>query len=202
MEQRFICGRCGRIHVPDRPIVDEIITCGCGYRFYCFGNSGMMITVPAQELRDTVCEAMRRFVQATGRCRDAPAPPSETENIRKILLRMDSTGLLEIALQKMQEEDFGETLMHSNDVVSILELIHENKDAVVKGQKGYVSIIEQRSRNHRKSETDYLQLMENTLAAIPEREAVCREEAPLKQWQTDIMEEDIRRTGLLFGASG
>ncbi len=202
MEQRFICERCGRIHALNQPIVDEVITCECGYRFYCFGNSGLIINVPEHELRDTVCEMMRRFVQSTGRCRDAPAPPPETENIRKLLLRMNSMGLLEIALQKMQEEDFGETLMHSNDIESILELLHENKDALVKGQKGYVSIIEQRNRNHRKSEIDYLQLMENTLAAIPGKTTVCREETPLKQWQIDIMEEDARRTGLLFGESG
>ena len=145
---------------------------------------------------------IRRFVQATGRCRDAPAPPSETEDIRQILRRMDSAGLLEIALQKMQEEDFGVTLLHCNDIESILEILHEDKDAVVKELKGYVSVKELKSRNHRKSETDYLQLMENTLAAVQENETVCREEIPLKQWQIDIMEENARRTGLLFGESG
>ena len=44
MEHRFICERCGRIHVLNRPIVDEIITCKCGFRFYCFGNNGMKIS--------------------------------------------------------------------------------------------------------------------------------------------------------------
>lgn len=202
MEHRFICERCGRIHVLNRPIVDEIITCKCGFRFYCFGNNGMKIILPEQELLEKVCEMIRRFVQATGRCRDAPAPPSETEDIRQILRRMDSAGLLEIALQKMQEEDFGVTLLHCNDIESILEILHEDKDAVVKELKGYVSVKELKSRNHRKSETDYLQLMENTLAAVQENETVCREEIPLKQWQIDIMEENARRTGLLFGESG
>ena len=159
MEHRFICERCGRIHVLNRPIVDEIITCKCGFRFYCFGNNGMKIILPEQEL-------------------------------------------LEIALQKMQEEDFGVTLLHCNDIESILEILHEDKDAVVKELKGYVSVKELKSRNHRKSETDYLQLMENTLAAVQENETVCREEIPLKQWQIDIMEENARRTGLLFGESG
>lgn len=202
MAQSFVCQQCHRKHTVEEAMIDGIITCECGYRFYCFGNSGMTITMPVEEIRGKTRDLMRRFVQSTGRCRDAPSPPSETGNIMQILQRMDSRGLLEIALKKIQEEDFGETLLHSNDIVIILELLNENKDAVVKGQKGHVNVMEQRNRNCRKSETDYLQLVKDTLAPFEDRETVCREETPLKQWQIDIMEENARRTGLLFGESG
>ena len=202
MAQSFVCGRCGRIRVLDQPIVDEIVVCKCGFRFYCYGNKGMTITMPAQELCDQVIDQMRRFVQATGRYRGAPALPSEAVNINKILQQMDSMGLLEIALEKLQEEDFGGTLLHCYDIISILELLHEKKDAVVKKQKDYVSVVEQRSKNHKHPEIDYIQLVNNTLAAISGNESVCREEEQLRQWQIDIMEDNARRTGLLFGESG
>ena len=202
MAQSFVCERCGRIRVLDQPIVDEIVFCECGFRFYCFGNKGMKITMPAQELCDQFIDLMKRFVQATGRCRDAPAPRSEAVNIKKILLQMDSMGLLEIALEKIQAEEFGRILMHCCDVEDILEIINEDKDAVVKKQNGYVSIKEQKSRKHKNSEIDYLQLVSDTLAAIPGNGTDCREEEQYNQWQIDIMEENARRTGLLFGISG
>jgi len=92
--------------------------------------------------------------------------------------------------------------MHCCDVEDILEILNEDKDAVVKKQNGYVSIKEQKSRKHKKSETDYLQLVSDTLAAIPGNETDCRDEEQLRQWQVDIMEENARRTGFLFGISG
>ena len=49
---------------------------------------------------------------------------------------------------------------------------------------------------------DYLQLVSDTLAAIPGNETDCRDEEQLRQWQVDIMEENARRTGFLFGISG
>ena len=199
--QRFFCERCGRIHVLDQAVVDEIISCECGFRFYCFGNKGLKINIPVLELHDQVFDLMKRFIQATGRCRDAPAPRSEAVNIKKILLQMDSMGLLEIALEKIQAEEFGRILMHCVDVEDILEILNEDKDALVKKQNGYVNIKEQKSWKHKKSEIDYLQLVSNTLTAIPGN-TICREEEQLRQWQTDIMEENARRTGLLFGESG
>ena len=202
MAQSFVCERCGRIRVLDQPIVDEIVFCECGFRFYCFGNKGMKITMPAQELCDQVIDHMRRFVQTTGRYRGAQALPSEAININKILQQMDSTGLLEIALEKIQVEVFGRILMHCCDVEDILEIINEDKDAVVKKQNGYVSIKEQKSRKHKNSEIDYLQLVSDTLAEIPGNGTDCREEEQYNQWQIDIMEENARRTGFLFGISG
>ena len=194
----FTCAACGRRHVRNASMVDEFVSCACGQSFYVFYNQGMTLTVPADEMtNDSIKQLFRRFVVGTGRCRDARVdqPMSYMELLKKI----DPLALMEISLERYQQETFGNQLMNAGDVETVLEIINEKKDALVKGQDDYVTVMEQKPRRSRREPSDYLSMLEDGNVVMSNGQITYLHEKPLRQWQIDIMEQDAARTGYLFG---
>ncbi len=198
MKQVFVCPCCHRRYDYEQRVVDEVINCGCGFVFYVFGHQGLTIQLPEEEANEAVCEALRRLVRTTGRFPDAPSPGRRKGFAAEIGM-IPPLALIEMGLQRMQTASFGGQILHSGDVESILEILNEKKDALVKRQNGYVTVMEQKVRNRKKGEVDYLRLMEEGFGYDPEGPGEAPPEESLRPWQMEIMEEDQARTGYLFG---
>ena len=194
----FTCAACGKRHAWKGTGVDGFIHCDCGFRFYVFCHQGMTFTIPAEEIgNESLKEMFRRFVVTTGRCQDASV--NRPAGVLDLLKKIDPLALLEIALERVQQETFGNQIMNAGDVEIILEILNQKKDAVVKGQKGYVSIQEVKARHSRREAVHFLQMLEDENAAMPNGPAACLHEDPRRQWQADVMERDAARSGYLFG---
>lgn len=199
----FTCPACGSRHIRREHLVDEYIHCNCGLDLYVFYNEGMTFTIPAKEMtRESFRQSFRRLVIDTGRCPGAHVEPVAV-NYMEMLRRIDSLVLMEISLEKYQEETIGKQVLHCGDIETILEIINEpGKDALVKGTEEGAVVKEQKTRVPKKQKQDYIRLVEDGLAALSNGQMTYLEDRPLKQWQVDIMKQDAARTGLLFGDAG
>ena len=193
----FMCAACGKRHIRPAIKVDEFVRCECGLTFYAFYREGMSFTIPVNELRDEVIQLFQNLVLSTGRCAGAKA--SKISTLRELLKNVDSLALIELGLERYQMETFDNRQMNAGDVACILEIINEKMDALVKGQDGYVSIMEQKPRRHKGEPVDYLHLLDDEYAVMPNNPMMFLQEPPLRPWQEDIMEQDAERTGYLFG---
>ncbi len=193
----FTCAACGRQHVRSSDQIDEFIRCECGLTFYAFYKQGMMFALPVTELSDAVIKRFQSLVFSTGRCAGAMA--SKPPTLREVLRNVDSMALIELGMERYQMETFGNQIMNAGDIESVLEIINEKKDALVKRQDGYVNIMEQKLKKHKKEQDDYLRALNDEYAIMPNGQMMFMQEQPLRQWQMDIMEQDAKRTGYLFG---
>ena len=109
-----------------------------------------------------------------------------------ILWTVDPLALMEIGLERYQAERLGKCLLNCGDVVSICGSISRNRDVTVKNKGNYVDIIE----IHRKVKR------REPLPFTGEPIAYLNEEYQLKDWQKEVMEEDARQSGYLFGDAG
>lgn len=207
----FTCMACGRKHIRQERLVDEHIHCECGFDFYAFYNQGLSLTIPTDEIRNQpVARAFRRLIFSTGRCRDAEAEAADYGDYMgstdytgdtdcvdytkytALLQKADPLGLMEAGLERYQEETLGKLLLNCGDVVSICESLNKNRDVAVKNKGSYVDIIEMQ-RKVKKRQTIRL-----ARPPVP----FLTEDDRLKGWQKEVMEEDGKRNGYLFGDAG
>ena len=186
----FTCVACGRKHIRRERLVDEHIHCECGFDFYAFYNQGLSLTIPTDEImKQSVIKAFQRFIVSTGRCQDAQVEPTD---YTYFLQKADPLGLMEVGLERYQAETLGKLLLNCGDVVSICESLNKNRDVTVKNKGNYVDIIEMQ-RKVKKRET---------FSFPGQPAAFLKEEGQLKDWQKEVMEEDAKRSGYLFGDAG
>ena len=194
----FACAVCGKRHTEHGSLVDKFVRCACGTEYYVFSYRGLQVTIPAGEMKDEyVLRGFRNFVVSTGRCRDAGVERCVT--LREALEITEPTVLMEAGLRRYQQGKYGNGRMNSGDVESILEIVNEGKDAVVKGQKEGVSVMEQRVKARTQPSADYRRMMEEQRPKTAGGGRIRMTGPPLRQWQLDIMEEDAARAGHLFG---
>ena len=136
----FICMFCGKKHTRMEQLVDEHIHCNCGKDFYVFYNQGLVIAMPSEEITSNcVTRAFRNFVTSTGRCQDVRDEPVEYVSFMK---NTNPLVLIEVGLERYQEETLGKRFMTCDDVVSICESLNKKRDVAIKDKGGYVDIIE------------------------------------------------------------
>lgn len=73
--KRYIisCPRCSKKHSLQGMVIDEVISCSCGFDYYAFAADDLQIVLPSSEAAyKSIARAMRRFVVANGRCQDIP----------------------------------------------------------------------------------------------------------------------------------
>ena len=174
----FLCSGCGRRHKRALERVDEIIRCECGASFYVFFSRGMMFSIPANEFSDAVIRKFQSLVYAAGRIPGSAAamPSAEAE----VLRNTDPMKLIEIGLGRYQRETFGNHLMDAGDLVNVLEIINVEKDAIVKGQKECVSVMEQKLRKRKKITVNYLQILNDEYADQMDVQAASFGESPAR----------------------
>lgn len=144
--QEVVCPRCHRVHRCRTAVMDEYIDCSCGLSFYSFSYKGLRIILPPSEAGyEPIARAMRRFVVSTGRCTDIPSELYQDENgqIYFGFLKQgsDIEEQLEIALERYQNEFFGECFVTKDLIYSICESFQGGNDVELRKQKKGVDII-------------------------------------------------------------
>lgn len=134
------CDRCGKRHVVNGSVIDEFIDCPCGYSFYLFYSEGMTVKMPAREMMtDENMQNFRWFVTRTGRCEKVHAEPP---GYGKALVEIYPPVLIEMGLRRLQEKEYEKCSMNSGDIDTILSILNQDADVLVKNKKGYVDVIE------------------------------------------------------------
>ena len=110
----------------------------------------------------------------------------------KVLKKADPLFLMEVGLERYQAETLGKRLLNCGDVVSICESISRNRDVAVKNKGSYVDIIEMQRTVKRR---EPLPVTGQPIVSL-------NGECQLKDWQKEVMEEDARQSGYLFGDAG
>ena len=182
----FICRNCGRKHEMDESLIDDIIECGCGYQFFAFENRGMSVMIPMSDFRTGLTmNLFRLLVISTGRFPDAAA---EALDCAGLLNKVGPLRLIQEGLDRVQEKGPGKCRLTAGDVITICDLVKKHKDVLVKnkGRRIDVCELQMKTRN-------------GTEGGIPgEPGLLLGEEADLKDWQKDIMEQDQTRERNLF----
>ncbi len=144
-ERRVLCPRCGKAHFSQYQVMDAYIDCKCGTRFYAFADTGLQITMPSSEAGyEPIARAMRRFVVATGRCRDIPPELYQDENGQFYFGSYRETDVedeLERALEHFQTEYFGDCYLTNELLYSICESFQNGNDVELRKQKNGIDII-------------------------------------------------------------
>ncbi len=144
--QEIVCPRCHKVHRSGYAIMDEYVTCECGFQFYAFSDSGLRIIMPQNEAGyEPIARAMRRFVVTTGRCQDIPPELYQEENgqlyIGAIKKAMDVEDELERVLEEFQREMFGEVFLSKDVIFSVCESFQDGHDVELRKQKKRIDVI-------------------------------------------------------------
>lgn len=188
---KFECVYCGKTHIRTGELVDEHIRCSCGHRFYAFYHEGMKMTIPSKDVESLEAVlTFRQFLARTGRCRDAAGAKGGPVDYTMILRRADPLGLMEIGLERYQDETFGKRIVNCGDIASLCESLNSDGhvDILIRNKGNYIDLIEMRGKKKARGDPP----------AFPGWEG----SGQLKDWQTEIMEQDAARNGLLFGDAG
>ena len=186
----FTCRNCGRKHEREGDLVDEYITCNCGYCFYVFENLGMSMNIPAVDFeKKMTINLFRLLVISTGRCQDAAA---EVLDYTGLLNKVGPLRLIQEGLDRIQGKSPGKCRLTAGDVMTICDLLKKHKDVLVKNKGNRIDICELMMRT-----------MKGTDGEIPgEPCLLLGEEAELRDWQRDVMERDRARERNVFRKSG
>lgn len=143
--QVVLCPKCHKEHFSAYALIDEYINCDCGFSFYAFADRGLRIMMTPEEAGfEPIARAMRRFVVATGRCRDIdPRLLEDTEQIPKV--EMQERNLDEEVAQLLEEYQlaaFGECYITRELIDSICKAFGHDADVVLKKQKDGIDISE------------------------------------------------------------
>ena len=195
MTQNFLCPRCHLEYTREEKIVDERIQCRCGIHFWVVARPGMCI---AEQWDDPLSAELLAALQQMLR-------PKKQEQLGSVLREMSPRLALEISMRKIQQETYETELMHENHVVRVLDIVNEGKDAWVRRKKDTVQVYEAKLDNSDKIEAigvDYSCLSDSQLIRMAEKQTKFGYEAPPRDWQIKIMDENDERSGLASGNAG
>lgn len=192
MKQKFLCPACYRKYEREGKVVQDRVVCSCGFDFWVYKRPDMCIISPWGDRRSLM------LVNTLERMEQGGQP--KKQNSFCALLRSRDPGLvLEISMRNVQQDGYGEELMHGYDVKQILDYIYKGNDALVRKKKDGVVVFEldpNASKKIRPIPIDYSCLSDPELIHLAETGTDPRE------WQTEIMDQNDERSGLASGNAG
>lgn len=134
------CPECGRKQHFSGAIIDETVSCGCGFRYYVFAANDFRIIMPANEAEhESVARAMRKFVVSTGRCTDIPHELYDDQ------VQID----IDTVLREYQLDVYGNCYISGEQIDSICECFENGNDVELRKKRDRVEIIELKKKIHK-----------------------------------------------------